>query len=120
MISGLSSIENGRASYAYACIQGASGDKKSYKARVVSLPGMIQTNGFALAIAFYYTKGDIYREVYNQIEEWLKKKSFLSSEEDLIDAAVSVDAETYRLLKNETLALLLWLKRFAEGIEKDG
>jgi len=86
---------------------------------------MIQTNGLSATLAFMYSKGKTYKIIYNQIEEWLKKRGFNIVDEsnkkiELVKWVINLDSSEYKYITNEVMALFLWLRRFAEGmIEKE-
>lgn len=116
----ISKIENGRAEYAYSCVKQVGQDKK-YKSYVKKLPAYIQTNGLAATLAFIDGKKEkAYKKLYEHIGDWLKQdqKKLISLEEgkELVRAIVEVDSHTYRAVTNEVLALVNWLRRFADGL----
>ncbi len=131
-ITTIKGIEQGRAKKAYDfALEGlALGDSKApeYKAYVKKLPMMIKTNGLGASLAFVKSKQkkDAYKKIYLQLTEWLSKESeitkgfFRGKSTDLVKDIIEMDSYTYRAVTVETLALLAWVSRFAEGlIEKD-
>ncbi|GGJ02410.1 type III-B CRISPR module-associated protein Cmr5 [Paenibacillus hunanensis] len=117
-------IENGRAAYAYEqvknfCVKPQS-VQKEYRSLVRSLPSMIQTNGYAAVIAFLYAKknGSVAHEaIYRTIDEWMQKQGILSSgNHELIEAITQQTRDGYKRMTWETMSLLDWIKRFAEGM----
>lgn len=97
---------------------------KSYARR---LPAMIQTNGFGQAMAFYYAKRDkfeAYGELYNLVEAWLCRKGEVYSASDvapkLLHGITGGDQHAYRRAQAETLALMIWVKTFAEALIESG
>ena len=124
-------LEQGRATYAYACAEtGAKLDKKSeYKSYVKKLPMLIKTNGLGTAIAFAFAKGsrngvpvasNSWGLLYIQIEKWIINKDGLElmtfEENRFAKALTETDCQTYRAVTVEVLALLTWMRRFAEGL----
>lgn len=123
-------LEQGRAAFAFTAAQeGASiSSKKEYKAYVKKLPMLIKTNGLGGAMAFVYSKGykgnrpkneDAWAKIYQQIEEWLKKddKQLINfSEHQLAERLTKISSSEYRAVTVEILALLNWMRRFAEGL----
>jgi len=125
-------IEQGRATYAYACVEAAKtnlspDNQKKYKSYAKKLPMMIKANGLGAAIAFALSKSDAARGdtdpwnlLYKQINTWMRNhKAFLLGEQapqDLAAAVISRDSIQYRALTVEIIALLTWLRRFAEGL----
>jgi CRISPR-associated protein Cmr5 len=85
---------------------------KKYKSAAKSLPAFIVSNGLIPTLAFYKSKGDK-EPVYNAINEWLKKRGFVKSD-DAIKDLVESDFQTLRLATVEALAIANWLKRIVE------
>ncbi len=122
------SLEQGRAAYAYrAAEEGAKLDKKKeYKSYVKKMPMLIKVNGLGAAIAFAFAKGskngsaqknEPWGLLYGQLEEWLRQKNVLKTEQNaLAKALTSSDSATYRAATVEILALLNWMKRFADAL----
>lgn len=123
-------LEQGRATFAFTAAQeGANlSAKKEYKAYVKKLPMLIKTNGLGAAMAFVYSKGykgnepkrgDAWATIYQQIEEWLKQdeKQLISfNEKQLAKKLTEINSSQYRAIAVEILALLNWIRRFAEGL----
>lgn len=124
-------LEQGRADFAYkAAVKGSELSKASeYKSYVKKLPMYIKTNGLGAAISFCFAKGngknakaDITKAwglIYSQIEDWLKNHwelSELNKEERLMENLLKMDSPEYRATTIEVLALLNWMRRFAEGL----
>lgn len=121
-------LEQGRAAYAYQCAEaGASLDKKKeYKAYVKKMPMLIKTNGLGAAVAFAFAKGskggniqekDPWGLLYKQLEEWLRNNHHLKMDQNqLAKALTSSDSASYRATTVEVLALLNWIKRFADAL----
>lgn len=127
-LSTISKLEQGRAAKAYEYVQGGAklSKSKEYKSYLKKLPMLIKTNGLGAAIAFAFSKGSKsekpnYNEpwglIYHQIEDWIKHKQMLSLETNqLANALTKVESSTYRAVTNEVLALLNWMRRFADGL----
>jgi CRISPR-associated protein Cmr5 len=124
-------LEQGRAAQAYTYAEeGAKLPKaKEYKAYVKKMPMLIKTNGLGAAIAFAFAKGakngeasqkDPWGLLYFQIEDWLKKDHIKFIENlntnTLAKRLTEVNSPIYRSITNEVLALLNWLKRFADAL----
>lgn len=123
-------LEQGRAAYAYECAErGKELDKsKEYKAYVKKMPMLIKSNGLGAAIAFAFAKGskggkpkeeDPWGVLYQQIEKWLvqDEKQLISFKENrLAHQLTQVESPTYRSTTVEVMALLAWMKRFAEAL----
>lgn len=116
---------------------------KNYKSYVKKAPMWIKTNGIGAAFAFILSKqesgtkkiherdyqpGDhkdhpqnAYGLLYLQISTWLKsetKKYLLKGKEnqDLVQTLTELKSNEYRAVTVEVLALLNWLRRFADGL----
>lgn len=96
---------------------------QKYRSLVRSLPAIILSNGYGLAMAYLYSnsingkgRNKAFDYLYGHIKIWLiKQRILLDNGKDLISNIADSDKDTYRLLESETLTLLEWLKRFAEG-----
>lgn len=123
-------LEQGRAAKAYEYVEaGAKLSKaKEYKAYVKKMPMLIKTNGLGAAITFAFAKGasngianqrDPWGLLYHQIETWLKEgQPNLSNARDMTLAKILTETSStnYRSMTVEVLALLNWLKRFADAL----
>lgn len=97
---------------------------KEYKSYVKKLPMLIKTNGLGAAMSFCFSKGkgktdNAWGLIYHQITNWLKKdeKHLIEiTNDDLMKALTNADSPTYRATTIEVLALLNWMRRFAEGL----
>ncbi|MBV6428521.1 MAG: hypothetical protein KIPDCIKN_03056 [Haliscomenobacter sp.] len=116
---------------------------KNYKSYVKKAPIWIKTNGLGAALAFILSKqesgskriqgieyqiGDhqqhsqnAYGLLYLQISAWLKsetKRYLLNGKEqqDLVQTLTELKSHEYRAVTVEVLALLNWLRRFADGL----
>jgi len=120
-------LEQGRAKFAYKCAEDGRDAKKGakpkeYKAYCKKIPMMIKTNGLGATFAFMKSKGGTYNLLYDQTYEWLSKEGNLcgifkdSNDEDLVQVMISQNQAQYRYLTVEVLALFNWLRRFSEGL----
>jgi len=111
-------VVNKRAEFAFRKVSELQDETlQKYRSHVRSLPAMILSNGFGLAMAFIYSKSD-YRIFYKHINEWFKEQKTPGFDgNDLMGIIAESGIDTYRFLEAETLALLEWLKRFAEGAD---
>lgn len=132
--SNLRQLEGGRAAKAFEFVQNAQNqlpekNRPAYKAYVKKLPMLIKTNGLGAAYAFVLSKKDesqqkkgyAYKLIYDQTQEWLasdNKKFLLRGKEnqDLVKVLTELNSHEYRAVTVEVLALLNWLRRFAEGL----
>lgn len=123
-------IEQGRAKKAYEFAKAGKklSKAKEYKSYVKKLPMLIKTNGLGSALAFAFAKGcnggspdqsKAWGLIYHQLEVWLKedsKKLLEFSDDHLTQKLMETDSATYRAVTVEILALLNWLRRFAEAL----
>ncbi len=118
----MNTIEQGRAQKAYQFVEAAKKNPKKwdeYKSGIKKLPILIKTNGFGQAIAFIQNRSN-FPGIYKQISEWLQEEDFkrLIPQGELMEVIVKLDSEQYRLVIVETLALLNWMRRFVDGMDK--
>ncbi len=120
------SLEQGRAKFAYDRALEGTEIGKEYKSFARKLPMLIKTNGLGAALAFAKSRNNdnASKKIYEQIYCWLKTDNKLGifeqdEMEDLVMVVISQNSSNYRALTVETLAFLSWLKRFAEGLIKD-
>lgn len=120
-------LEQGRAAYAYQCAEdGAKLDKKKeYKSYVKKMPMLIKVNGLGAAVAFAFAKGskkgsaqknDPWGLLYWQLEKWLQNNSRKIEQNQLAKALTQSPSASYRADTVEILALLNWIKRFADAL----
>ncbi len=119
-------IEQERANHAWQCVNEVK-DKPfagDYRTIAVKTPSLILTNGLGQTLAFLKAKGkgdpsDEHEVLYQHMSNWLKQQ--LKLNDDLLEWIVnSANSQQYRLATMEALALLQWLKRFAEAILPKG
>ncbi|MGI6647597.1 MAG: type III-B CRISPR module-associated protein Cmr5 [Bacillota bacterium] len=123
-------IENGRAAYAFQKINDYVQDNinnekglKEYRSYLKKLPAMIQVNGLGQTLAFCFAKGGQYQVIYGQLEEWIRQQqSTLIKQYDnkpakkFVELVVMMDSRDYRIITNEVIAVLDWMRRFADGL----
>lgn len=125
-------LEQQRAQYALAQIQAAvlRPEEGKYKHSQVKsftrrFPGMVQANGFGQAAAFFYSKRNdypAYGVIYELVEGWLCQEGqvyadFAQHESPkLLKAITQSDQYAYRQATAETQALMIWVKKFAQGL----
>lgn len=127
----LKSIEQARAAFAWEC---AKGKDKQYGSQVNKVPAYIKTNGLLNMMAFFYPKsGDEKEEILNDICRWLVgenncndypliSEDELSNRENLKESVLTYlldiqksDARFLIQCTSEVLALMNWLRRFANA-----
>lgn len=118
----LKTIEQIRADFAYNKIAEVNGwqdskKKSDYRSYVRGFASMILQNGFGQALAFLRSKGkedltDPHNILYKHINEWLSKGD---NDFDILEKIRTENSDKYRQYTKETLALLVWLRKFAEA-----
>ena len=99
--------------------------KEDFKSFSAGAPSMILQNGFGQALAFWLAKGtDKHIAIFDIIKNWLFyekddiKNSFVKKTEDRVDfikELSGMDQIEYLTAQKETLALLEWVKRYANA-----
>jgi len=125
--------EQRRASFAWKKVSDVP-DKDKYKSIVQKFPSMVMNNGLGQALAFLLAKGTDktgtkvdeskeHGQLYQHLEIWLcEEKKIVPKGEGsfgLISGLVKQDSTRYRHATMEALALVAWLKRFAEALAPD-
>lgn len=93
--------------------------KKKYRGLVRSFPSLIMISGLGQALAFLQAKGDPEHNALTQhLSKWVLKQMGAQSKSDLLQWVLDTDRSTneYRRATTETLAYLIWLKRFSEAV----
>ncbi len=116
-------LERDRAVFAYDRVEEVSENANikhsEYKSYCKKIPAMIQTNGLSATFAFMYSKGKTYRTIYDQVDEWLKKRykgdGDIENNQELMKKLLKLESAKYRKVTIEILALFNWLRRFADG-----
>ena len=97
--------------------------KKDFPGFTAGLPAMILQNGFGQTLAFLLAKAgdnqaDKHYIAFEIITDWLREKEVLngeSKEEVMEYISNQMDQAQYLHAQRETLAMLEWLKRFANA-----
>lgn len=115
------SLDNDRAVFAYEKVSKVKQpNAKEFRSLVRSVPAMIQMNGFGATIAFLYSKRENqnhHDDLYEILSKWSKKQSYMKNKSEvLVKAITELDSNTYRRLTKEIMELMMWIKRFAEGM----
>jgi CRISPR-associated protein Cmr5 len=115
-------VEQQRAQFALGRVQDVKGRQqiaRAYRQEVMGLPAMILVNGLGQTLAFLKAKCEGSRKqneheaVYRHLNDWVRTQLGLAG--DLLEEVTRMDAGQYRLARAEALAVLGWLKRFAES-----
>jgi len=133
----LRSLEQKRAKYAWECIQKVRGNieqEDKYKSYVRSAPSYIQINGLGNTLAFYKSKFEAdlrkkgenelsadnraYKLLYDHLNEWRKE---LRGGKDILEWIRDENTSSLMVFQatKEIIALLNWMKRFAEAELRD-
>jgi CRISPR-associated protein Cmr5 len=105
---------------------------KEFKAFCAGAPAVILQNGFGQALAFWYSKAkgnqtDKHQVLLDIIMEWLCLKNGDVENEfikpcktikDMVTALSDMSQKEYFAAQAETLALLEWIKRYANALLK--
>lgn len=90
---------------------------KTYGSMAHKLPVLIRTAGLAQAVAFVQARGKCeHNLVLTHLQEVLRETKALEPNQDLITYSRMAEIEEYIRLTNESLAALLWFKRFAQSV----
>jgi CRISPR-associated protein Cmr5 len=118
----LRSLEQERAKYAWECIQEVKKESKElqekYTSYVKKATTLIQANGLSSVLAFYYNRWKknekAYEFIYKHITNWSQLKKLTKG--DLLQWIIN-DASSIEVFKasKEVIALLNWIRRFAEA-----
>ena len=107
-------------------------DKKDFQSFSAGAPSMILQNGFGQTLAFWLAKGtkdskikdnDKHVELFDMVKDWLSLKTkdinnnFANKKDRtmLMKELTTMEQRQYLSAQNETLALLEWVKRFANA-----
>lgn len=131
-------LEQERARYAWKCIREVKGDadlEGRYKSCVRRAASYIQVNGLGNTMAFYRSKfepdlkrgeggmsteGKAYKLVYEHLNGWFRKR--FKEGRDILEWMTGEDTSSTMVFHaaREIIALLGWMKRFAEAELGDG
>ncbi|MEM3366430.1 MAG: type III-B CRISPR module-associated protein Cmr5 [Candidatus Methanomethyliaceae archaeon] len=116
----LRSLEQDRAKYAMDCIREVKEKEfqKEYKSYVRHMPMLILTNGLGNALAFIKSKKNnkASDQFYTHLNKWLKEMMIISGD-DVLNWITDKNTSSIQVQRatDEMLALLNWMKRFAEA-----
>jgi CRISPR-associated protein Cmr5 len=91
-----------------------------YGSQARSLPALIQTNGLGQALAYLLSKGKgdpkkPHQLLYQHISTWVTKQLNWGADDKLLVKLTQYSSADYRRATSEAMALLIWLRRFAEA-----
>jgi CRISPR-associated protein Cmr5 len=116
----MQTIQQERAKFALKHVQKAASNsdvnQKEYKSYASALPAMIHINGLGQAAAFYKSKGDTHKLLYDLLSEWLTKPNQpYAGKSDLMTGITEENMHNYRLAQAEAQALMDWVKKFVKA-----
>ena len=112
------SLAQDRASFAFNSVERVNlALREKYKQLARSAPADVQTNGLGQTLAFWRAKGEPeHRLLLDHLTTWLREQLHFNEGQDALKWIVlTANIEEYRRATTETIALLTWIKRFAEG-----
>ncbi len=97
--------------------------RSDFKPFTAGLPALILQNGFGQALAFLKAKAkvneqDKHQEAFSIIVNWLVKRDILKNagnDADYLKQLSRMEQQQYLHAQKETLAMLEWLKRYANA-----
>ena len=96
--------------------------REDFKPFSAGLPSFILQNGFGQALAFLVAKGkakydDKHLTAFRIICDWLVERNIIKSEQpkDILLQIARLEQTQYLQAQQETLAMLEWLKRYANA-----
>ena len=116
--------EQERAEHAWKCVR--NGVSKDHANLAKSMPAMVMASGLMPALAFLEGKrrqgqqhhGRLLRDVV----AWLAKEEILSSAKEfheVMDDLKRMSAQEYQRAMEETLAILKWIRHFADALKRE-
>jgi len=131
-------LDRKRAEFAYSCVKEFVNNNdeeknKKYRGYIRNTSSMILNHGLGSTFAFMFSKrlkseGKIYNAIAQNIYDWIikyenrylleldSKEKAQDKLEELMIKVINLTSPEYRMVSNEILALLVWLKRFVEGL----
>ena len=92
--------------------------KEKFKPFSKGAPSMILQNGFGQTLAFWISKDkDEHMTMFNIVKEWLCLNNLAEGQNkaDFIRSIAKMDQTKYFTAQKEALALLEWVKRYANA-----
>ncbi|NJM42477.1 MAG: type III-B CRISPR module-associated protein Cmr5 [Anaerolineae bacterium] len=119
--------EQKRMAHAWASVSKITGQQnsklaKDYRSLVRQAAADVMTSGLGQTVAFWRSKiderkhnGEEQKAVYESVDSWLRAQLNLTKSLHEWIVAEGTTTVTYMRATRETIAYLVWLKRFAEG-----
>ncbi|MBK8455494.1 MAG: type III-B CRISPR module-associated protein Cmr5 [Thiofilum sp.] len=116
----MATLDQQRATFAWAAISEVKPNlvKKEYTNLAKAIPTMMMSNGLMQTLAFLQAKNEEqHQKLLAHILNWLDIRFSMGglSFEKAINALHYSDSATYMQLTNETMALLRWIRQFADA-----
>lgn len=107
-----------RAKFCLEQLENISCNREDFKSFSAGLPAMILQNGFGQTLAFLVAKGkDKHLAGFTIITAWLVNQNLISAglPKDTLTQVSTMEQRNYLYAQRETLAMLEWLKRYANA-----
>ena len=94
--------------------------ESDYGSQARGLPALIQTNGLGQTLAYLLSKGKgdpgkPHQLLYQHTSRWVTEQLKWGTGDDLLVRLTQESSANYRRATSEAMALLIWLRRFAEA-----
>ncbi|MBV5329726.1 MAG: type III-B CRISPR module-associated protein Cmr5 [Chlorobium sp.] len=113
-----------RAAYCLEMLKNLACSRADFKALSAGLPSMILQNGFGQTLAFLLAKGkDKHLAAFEITALWLVNRKLIDHSNHQIDILTQISKmpqTQYLQAQRETLAMLEWLKRYANAALFEG
>ncbi len=114
-------LSRNRAERAFEYVQEVNGNPiaQKYKSLVRKTPMRIKVNGLDATLAFVFSKkktGNQHALLYEQLQKWLIENDMVAANKEFVEYVIALEKNEYRVVTNELLAFLTWLRRFADGM----
>lgn len=114
----MTTLAQQRSAFALEQLGNVNQDREGFKKLVLGLPAMILGNGFGQTLAFLLAKGtDRHLQAFTVITNWLRARQVLAGEHNaqVMREISHLPQHTYLQAQEEALALLEWVKRYADA-----
>lgn len=118
----LNNRNNERAKFAYVELKKLTCKKSEFRSLARNFPTLVQANGLTVATAYLYSNPDKahHKALDDIIVKWLKECEYnIKNDRELMQFVANSENERLQCLTVEVMALLVWIKRIAEGMFND-
>ncbi len=117
-------LDQQRAQYAWECAK-SNAMVDGYREMAKGAPAMIMGNGLMSALAFYQSRAGSNQKpatlILSDILGWLAKRQIVPNSFPVaMKAFFDSGSQDYMRATDETLAMLKWLRQFADAVESAG